>query len=120
MSDERLMVLKMIDDGKINAEEGVKLLKAIGKSGLETEADIEDRLSKFSQSVDSFSKDIRERVESFAKDVEPKFKKTSKVVIEKTASILDDLSKTLNETIKNIDESFDNDESSDDDTPIEN
>ena len=31
-SDERLKILKMIDDGKINAEEGAKLLSALSES----------------------------------------------------------------------------------------
>jgi len=32
-SDERLKILKMIDDGKISAEEGAKLLAALAESG---------------------------------------------------------------------------------------
>jgi len=31
-SEERLKILKMIDDGKINAEEGAKLLSALSES----------------------------------------------------------------------------------------
>ncbi len=107
MNNEKLMVLKLVDDGKITADEAVKLIKALGNSASEREIDLEDKLNRFSQSVDCFAKDSKERVENFAKDVEPRFKNVAKVVIEKTASMVDDLSKVLKETVANINESVD-------------
>ena len=48
------------------------------------------------------------------KDVEPKVKKATKTVVQKTVSVLDEISSSLNETLRNLDE---NNEA---DTPADN
>lgn len=107
MKEERLMILKMIEEGKINANEGVNLLNALrgdGKSFKRSE--VEDKLSKAVKTVDAFAKDVKVKVEDFAKDAEPKVKEASQVVLEKTSVAFDELGKA----IKNIMESNKNDD----------
>ena len=120
MKEERLLILNLLNDGKINVDEAAKLLDALntasepkkGKhkhhsasySSKFDEYDFEEKFKKFSQSVDSFSKDVSERVSVAYKEFEPKFRKTAKTVMEKTAAAVDDLAKTLNESVKNMEE----------------
>ncbi len=65
MKEERLMILRMIDEGKISADDGVKLLKALSKSG-----DTEEKISKA-------AKQIKDKVTDIAKEAEPKVKKAA-------------------------------------------
>jgi len=118
MKEERLMILNLLNEGKISADEAAKLLDALGNaSGPERrnkkfyhehfdfeERDMEEKLKKFSQAVDSFSKDFGGKVSGTFKELEPKFRKTAKVVMEKTAAVVDDLAKTLNESVRNMEE----------------
>lgn len=96
MKEERLMILKMIEDGKINADDGVKLLNALNGEGQNfKKAELEEKLSKAAKTVDAFAKDVKVKVEAFAKDAEPKVKEASQVVLEKTAVAFDELGKAL-------------------------
>ena len=103
---ERLLVLKMLEEGKISADDAVKLIESLKSNTQRFEFsndDMNEKLSRFSQAVDSFAKDFSGKVESVTKDMEPKLKKATKIVVEKTASIIDEISKNLNETLKNLD-----------------
>ncbi len=112
MKEERVMILKMIEEGKISADDGVKLLNALkGENGSFKKKDFEEKFSKAAKSLDAFAKDFKGKVEEFAKDAEPKVKEASQVVWEKTASAFDDLSKT----IKNIFETKDEKKNKNDD-----
>lgn len=105
MKEEKIMVLNMLQEGRINVEEALKLLDSIqGHSwGFpETEKNIDEQLSKFSQSIDGLTKDLCSKMESVFKDIEPKIKKASKKVVEKTANAVDQVSKSLNETLDSL------------------
>ena len=123
MKEERLMILNLLNEGKINADEAAKLLDALGKAaGTEDkrfrhgnarsgfyhaemeDRDVEEKLKKFSQAVDNFSKDFGEKVSGTFKDLEPKFRRTAKTAMEKAAAVVDDLAKSLNESVRNMEE----------------
>lgn len=95
MKDERIMILKMIEDGKISADDGVKLIKALHNvEGSET-------VKKVVKNIDGFAKDMKDKITEMAKDAEPKVKHATKVVVEKTGVVVDELGKNLKEIINN-------------------
>ena len=122
MKEERLMILNLLNEGKITASEASELLGALGKAvqaeykktkkGYDfghhgwdyDDHDMEEKLKKFSQAVDNFSKEFGEKVSGTFKDIEPKVRKTAKTVMEKTASVVDELARALNESVKNMEE----------------
>lgn len=111
---ERLKVLQMLEDGKISSEDALKLLEALKppfghrfRQNFESEEfndEWNEKLNRFSQSVDTFTRDFGDRFSDVAKDMEPKLRKAAKTVVEKTSMVVDDLSKALNESLKNLDE----------------
>lgn len=106
LKEERLLILHMIHEGKISSEEGSKLLESI-KFNAEDEyqgIDMEDKINKFSTTVDSFAKDVGSKIGTAFKDAEPKIKKATKKALEKTALVMEDISKSLNESIKSMEE----------------
>lgn len=129
MKEERMYILNLLGEGKITAEDASKLLEAVGKEKKsrkdywDDDFNAEEKLQKFSQSVESFAKDFGSKIESTFKDMEPKVRKTTKTIMEKTASVIDDISKSLSESIKNLDSkdcSCCEEEKEKDDEPREN
>jgi len=110
MKEERMYILKLLSEGKVNAAEAEKLLDALSKKGKRDFWDdgggetAEEKMKKLAKSAEAFAKDVGSKMESFYTSVEPKVKKTTKVVLEKTASVIDDVSKSLRESVKNFDE----------------
>jgi len=121
MKEERILILNMVNDGKITAEDAAKLLDALQKGHdpghgpghhrhphhefwEDRAEDAAEKLNRFSQSIDSFAKDFGDKMGAAFKDMEPKLRKTAKVILEKTATVVDDLSKSLNESIRNMEE----------------
>ncbi len=106
MKQERIKILTMIEEGKITVDEASKLLEALNLGKSEkyefNTSDFEEKISRFSQALDSVTRDLGEKMGTAYKNVEPKFKKATKTVLEKTASVLDDMSKSLNDSIKNM------------------
>ena len=100
MQDEKIMVLKMVEDGKISPDEAVKLLQALATPNESNSVDVDEKLNTFYQSVESFAKDCNEKVSAIAKDVEPKLKEATKIIVEKITPLLDSLSNSLKESIK--------------------
>lgn len=64
-NQERLMVLKMVEDGKINADDAVKLLDALNAGG------IDSFIGENSEKLKDIFADVRSRTEDFAKKIEP-------------------------------------------------
>ena len=129
MKQERIKILEMLEQGKITVDDATKLFEALKDLGGNYTGEYwnsEEKLGKFSNNVDEFAKDFGSRIRTTYKEIEPKLKKASKKVVEKTAVIIDEISKSLNEKLKNMEEtSEDNDCCEDnecccDDTPIEN
>jgi len=106
MKKERIKVLEMVEEGKISVDEAAKLLeslKASGDAGWTPDyEDAEEKLNQFSKNVDQFAKDFSEKFGVVFKEVEPKLKSATKVVLEKTVSLLDDVSRSLNESARNM------------------
>jgi len=107
MKEERMFILNLLSEGKISADEAAKLLESVGKKPKkeywDDDFNTEEKLKRFSQSVESFAKDFGQKVETTFKDMEPKVRKTTKVIMEKTATAVDNISKSLHESLKNID-----------------
>jgi polyhydroxyalkanoate synthesis regulator phasin len=132
MKQAKMKVLELLEMGKITADEATKLLDAMkrndGNGGFvfdeDTREQLEEKVARFSKNVDAFAKDFGSKVESVYRDLEPKIKKASAVVLEKTAAVFDDISRSLNESLENARKAAENAEGcrcdEPDDTPREN
>jgi hypothetical protein len=124
MKEERMYILNLLGDGKINADEAAKLLEALGKKPIreywDDDFNAEEKLLKFRESVETFAKDFGSKMGSAYKDMEPKVRKTTKVIMEKTASAVDGISKSLHESLKNIEAKGALDDEDDEDSPKDN
>ena len=111
MKQERMKILELLDQGKINAAEAASLLEALKGNDAhdrfwdeDTAKNIQEKVSKFSHNVEGLSKDVGDKLEAVFKEIEPKLRTATKVVVEKTAVIVDEISKSLSETLKNLEE----------------
>ena len=111
MKQERMKILELLDQGKITAVEAASLLEALKASDNqehfwddETKKSVQEKVNQFSQNVENVSKDVGDKLETVFKEIEPKLRAATKVVVEKTANIVDEISKSLNETLKNLEE----------------
>ncbi|MCL2664313.1 MAG: hypothetical protein FWE82_01745 [Defluviitaleaceae bacterium] len=102
MKHERLKILEMLDNGKITADEAARLLQA-----LKTDTNDESFYDGFyfdheaaEERIKAFAKDFSGKVQNLYKDVEPKIKKASNTVLEKTAKVIDELAKSLHESLE--------------------
>jgi len=114
MASEKMMILKMLEDGKINATEAARLLaSAEGAPSPPPVANNSQTPPPRRPSTDSYSvgqspnftppgktagmhvDEMGRKIGAFAKDMEPKVKKFAEVVVEKTANAADSLSKSL-------------------------
>ena len=103
--EERMKILEMVSEGTITVDESIKLLQLLHEPNYddgEPQVTMEDRLNKFAQSVEDFSKEVGNKVSGAYKDVEPKFKQATRGIVEKTVSLLDDVSGSLKESLDNI------------------
>jgi len=111
MKQERMKILDLLDEGKITADEAAKLLDVIKSSkdsndgwfvfDSETSENMEEKFKTFTKNVDSFAREFGGKVQEAYKHMEPKIKKASQTVLEKTASVFDDISRSLNESLEN-------------------
>lgn len=125
MRKERMKVLELVEEGKVTVEEATKLLDALSAGitafdNYEIDEGLEERLHDFSRSVNSFVKDIGDKLNTTYKDVEPKLKTATRAIVEKTATIADEVSRTLRENLKATDEKKDDESNPSDDAPKEN
>jgi polyhydroxyalkanoate synthesis regulator phasin len=134
MKEARLRILEMLENGKITAEEAARLLETIQKGGREKFGEgegfdrdaFEEKFRDFAKNAEKFAREFGAKATVVYKDVEPKLKKATKVVVEKTACLFDELAKNLNETVKKFEEEikaetcFDGEDCDCDDTPKEN
>lgn len=133
MNHETMKILSILEKGKISVNEAERLLSILGnqhKHGHHSRrhheedfdyVEVEDEISEFADTIEDFAKEVNEKIDKSFKNVEPKLKGLRKVVLEKTAFVVDEVSKALNETIKN----FENEEqrekvNEDDNTPRPN
>ena len=106
--EERLIILNTLREGKITVDEAITLLGVIdgckgdGPFEFVNSADMEDKFEKFTHTLDCFAKDVSEKAKTTYKDFEPKLKSGTKTVLEKTVSVLGDISNSLNESLENM------------------
>ena len=107
--EERLLILNMVSEGKITVDESMRLFEALndGESdfGTNYNTEMEDKVNGFTASLDSFAKEVNEKAKTTYKDFEPKLKNATKTVVEKTVSVLNDITKSLNESLQNMEKS---------------
>jgi len=104
MKEERLMILEMLKEGKISAEEAAKLLKTVGDSPSREERALEDKFETFYMNVDSFAKDLKKRAETAYYKAEPKIKVATKKTLEKTVDLMQDVSEKLKATVNKLED----------------
>ena len=108
MKQERLKILGMLEEGKITADDASKLLESLKRAGRQDRwDDLEDwdfgeHVKSFSKNVEEFSREVGAKMDSAFKTMEPKLRQATKVVVEKTASLVEEISKSLNESLKNM------------------
>ena len=110
MSSEKMHILKMLEDGKINADEASRLLQGVDMAPA--------RVSNYSNTytggsqrtngqpvgiggktgLDDFAADLRRKFGTPARDIEPKIQRFVGSVAEKTADVTDRISKNINES----------------------
>ena len=76
MKEERMMILSMLKEGKINSEEAVKLLEALG----DTEDDIEDKKSEKDKFIDMDK--TKEKMGEFGEVVKEQGKKVGDIGVD--------------------------------------
>ncbi len=100
MESDKLLILKMLEEKKITAEEAAKLLESVGggkatKKVYNHDNNTNRPNSQEGQSIDDFTSDMAKKFDNLAKDLEPKIHSLTKVIAQKTADAADKLSKTL-------------------------
>lgn len=104
MQNEKMRVLDLLENGKINAEEAANLLEVLGaKSNFmskENREQAEEKFHQFAKDVKEFAKEAGCKIQDFYKDVEPKVKKVSQHALEKAAAALDNLACSINESLE--------------------
>lgn len=105
MKEERMKILKMVEDGKISVDDATKLLESLKETypfEMYEESEFNEKVKQFAKNAENFARDIGDKMGSFAKDMEPKVKKATGFVVGKTAAVVDEISKNLNEFLKNM------------------
>ncbi len=113
MSVEKIKILKMLEEGKISAEDAAKLLSLTdgapaesGRTGQSAPGSTYTHSSgsytgsqtnnqRPASSGSSFAEDLGKKFDTFMRDIEPKLRSFSEVVVEKTAAAADSLSKSF-------------------------
>ncbi len=116
MDNEKLLILKMLEEGKISAAEASNLLDSLkgGDKAAKTtpppersyektggESTSSNDHAKTSDAVQSFSrltKELGKKLNTIAKDIEPTLTKVTEKIVEQTIIVTDKLSKTLSDT----------------------
>ena len=128
LKDERMMILQMVNDGKINSEDAAKLLTSLTENdpgitgpgpNIKPDVDVADKFNKFCGTVENFAKNVGEKASKAIKDAEPHVKEATKKAMKKTACALEDISKTLQTNLQNMEEKENNCENTEDSTPSE-
>ncbi|MCL2187719.1 MAG: hypothetical protein FWC16_01640 [Defluviitaleaceae bacterium] len=99
---EKMRVLDMLENGKINAQEAAQLLESLGRGRMfdrEQREQVEEKFQRFANDVTCFAKDVGEKAKEMYKNVEPKIKKASQSALEKAAAALDELACTIHESL---------------------
>ena len=104
MYNERMQVLKMVEDGKISVDEATKLLESLQPTnqGFDS-ANFEEKFANFASGANEFFKEVSCKLNADYKEAEPKVKEITKTIVAKTANLADNISQSLHEKIKDLD-----------------
>lgn len=93
MSDERIIILKMLEEGRISSEDATKLLDAISKDNkVYTE---KEGVDSHDTSIETFTNDLGRKIEAFTKGFEPKLYKITETLVEKTTNMADKIAQSI-------------------------
>ena len=92
---ERIIVLKMVQDGDINVEEAVKLLHALNNTRLTPKQEFERSVQKISNNIDSFAKDFKNKIQKMAKNDPLKVKGNAEQLINKAGEMFEDFTNSI-------------------------
>ena len=82
MREERMKVLEMINEGKITAEEGAKLLETL-RCGDDSGQKFDEKFNKFSQDTKEFFKEMGCKINEMYKEVETRIRALSNKIVMK-------------------------------------
>ena len=103
MREAKLLILNMISEGKISADDGAKLLETVYKNE-DSSSESDNNQTEVSSIVvdinDSLGTEIRNRLNSIYNDVEPQLKRTVMSAIENALESASLVSNTVLESIK--------------------
>ncbi len=111
-SQEKIQVLKMLEEGKINAEEAAKLIEALNYGGIDAFigenaerlkalfAEVKVRAGEFAKKVEPAVNDAKGKLEEAYKKAEPTLKEAGKKFIGVTADFFSKVAKRIKESDK--------------------
>ena len=91
MNEEKMMILKMLEEGKITSQEAARLLESLK----DTPSKPKTTYSSSPSSTTYKSQGANHSSSDWVKDIEPKVQKAAQVVAKTASSLMDKLSKTL-------------------------
>ena len=105
MQEERMAILKMIDEGKISVDEAAKLFAALGAKPCDPQPSFEEKWAKFQEDAKEFFKEMGQKFGQACEKARPKLESATKTVVAKTASIADNISQSLNQRVAKMESS---------------
>ena len=116
--EERLMVLNMLQEGKINVDEATRLLDNLKPSNNCNESEklesvFQKKLNTISENVEGISKEVGDKLGNILRKFEPRAKSATKKVVEKTISVMNNISKALDDNTQLQDENLQEQEKKD-------
>ncbi|WP_058486801.1 SHOCT-like domain-containing protein [Defluviitalea phaphyphila] len=98
MSEERKMILKMVDEGKITPEQAIEMLKATNTSEEKNEQyENYTKSEDFIQDMEKWAKDFAKKMGSTIKDLEPKLRKMTQIMVQNTVNTVEEIGKVFKE-----------------------
>lgn len=123
MKEERMMILKMIESGKITADEAVKLLGALSSSGKASEmlGTVKKKVSKLAKDAEPVVKaaaekgmvigsNVKKKVEKKINESKIKEKLDESGVTDKVNDVIDDVKDNIEDAVDDVKEVLDTDE----------
>jgi len=103
MNQEKMQILKMLEEGKISAEDASRLLSTVdgkatkeqGRPDAHTSNANNQKPPSSTYREESLIDEISRKFGTFMKDMEPKVRKFTQVAVEKTATAADSISKGI-------------------------
>ncbi|HCC07132.1 MAG TPA: hypothetical protein DEP72_03060 [Clostridiales bacterium] len=108
VNQERIMVLKMLEDGKINAEEALKLLDALNANSVdnfigENAVKMKELFEEVKVKADEFAKRVGPHVNVAREKIEETYKKLEPTIMDvgsKAKKVANDVADQINKSIK--------------------